>query len=143
MRFDSSLKLAILAILATGPAFADGDAALGEQAFGKCQACHAIFSDDGTVIQSGGEKGPNLFGVIGRTAGTYRYFEFGEDIISAGSAGLVWDETNLVTYLQDPKAFLRAFLANDTAKSRMTFKLAEGGEDVAAYLASLGAATAE
>ena len=48
-----------------------------------------------------------------------------------------WDEAALATYVADPTAWLKTKLAADDAKSAMSFKLAKGGEDVAAYLASL------
>lgn len=128
---------ALLAIGFAAPAFAAGDAAEGEKTFNKCKSCHMIVADDGTEIVKGGKTGPNLYGVIGRTAGTAD-FKYGDDIVAAGEAGLVWDETNLAEYVVDPREFLRTTLDDSKAKSRMAFKLKKGGEDVAAYLASVG-----
>lgn len=132
---------AILALSFAAPAFADshstGDAAAGEKTFNKCKSCHMIETDDGEVIVKGGKTGPNLYGVIGRTAGTAD-FKYGKDLVAAGEAGLVWDEANLTEYTTDPRAFLRTYLDDSKAKSRMAFKLKKGGEDVAAYLASVG-----
>jgi len=119
----------------SAPAFA-GDAATGEKEFRKCKACHMIVADDGTEIVKGGKTGPNLYGVIGRVAGTTD-FKYGESIVAAGAAGVVWDETNIVTYIADPKAFLVEATGDSGAKSKMSFKLAKGGEDLAAYLASV------
>lgn len=126
------------------PAFADGhggsgDAAAGEKAFSKCKACHMIVSDAGDEIAKGGKVGPNLYGVLGRQAGSLD-FRYGDDLVAAGEAGLVWDATNFVEYVQDPRAFLRAFLDDSKAKSKMAYKLKKGGEDVAAYLASVAPA---
>ena len=84
------LATAFVGLLAV-PAFADGDAAKGEKEFKKCKACHAIEAPDGTAIMKGGKTGPNLYGVVGRTAGTYPDFNYGESLVSAGQAGLVWD----------------------------------------------------
>ncbi|WP_298844580.1 cytochrome C [uncultured Roseobacter sp.] len=132
---------ALIALSFAAPAFADGhstgDAAAGEKEFNKCKACHMIESDAGETIVKGGKTGPNLYGVIGRTAGTAD-FRYGDDLVAAGEAGLVWDEANLAEYTKDPRAFLRAFLDDSKAKSKMAFKLKKGGEDVAAYLASVG-----
>lgn len=128
---------AIIAISFAAPAFAEGDAAAGEQTFNKCKSCHMIVADDGTEIVKGGKTGPNLYGVIGRTAGTAD-FKYGKDLVAAGEGGLVWDAANLAEYVADPRAFLRTTLDDKKAKSRMSFKLKKGGEDVAAYLASVG-----
>lgn len=136
------MKLTLIATAAllavTAPAFA-GDAAKGEKDFKKCKACHMIVADDGTEIVKGGKTGPNLYGVIGRKAGTAD-FKYGDSIIAAGEAGVVWDETNIVTYMADPKAFLAEATGDAAAKSKMSFKLTKGGEDVAAYLASVAPA---
>lgn len=129
--------LAALAVCAATPALADGDAAAGEKEFGKCKACHSIVAADGSTIVKGGRTGPNLFGVIGRAAGT-EDFRYSPSMAAAGAAGLVWDRENLAQYSKDPTAFLKDVLGDSKAKSTMTFKLRKGGEDVAAYLASLG-----
>jgi cytochrome c len=136
MKFTLTAALATLALAA--PAFA-GDAAKGEADFKKCKACHAIIADDGTEIQKGGKTGPNLYGVIGRTVGTVADFKYGDSIVAVGAKGVAWDEASLAAYLVDPTAWLKEQLGDDAAKSKMTFKLAKGGEDMAAYLASLTA----
>jgi len=117
------------------PAFAEGDAAAGEDAFKKCKSCHAIANGD-EVIFRGGRTGPNLFGMMGRQAGTVDGFRYRDDLVAAGEAGLVWDEESLAEYVADPTAFLRTYLSDDSARSGMTYKLREGGADVAAYLAT-------
>lgn len=131
--------LAVTSALIAGPALAGGDAGVGAKEFGKCKACHAIVADDGTVIVKGGKVGPNLYGVIGRTAGTAAEFKFGDDLIAAGAKGLVWDEAQLSAYTQNPTAFLKTYLGDDGAKGKMAFKLAKKTDDVAAYLASVAA----
>ncbi len=122
------------ALLFSTAAWAEGDAAAGEKAFKKCKACHMIVNGD-EVIFKGGKVGPNLYGVIGRTAGTYEGFKYSKSLAALGEAGLVWDEANLAEWITDPKAFLKAH--DQDAKTKMTFKLKKGGEDVAAYLASV------
>ncbi len=137
--------LAILAaITLAAPVLADahagpGDVAEGEKQFNKCKSCHMIVADDGTEIAKGGKVGPNLYGVIGRKAGSTD-FRYGDDLVAAGEAGLVWDAANFAEYVADPRAFLRSYLDNNSAKSKMAFKLPKGGEDVAAYLASVAPA---
>lgn len=126
-----------LALFAAAPALAEGDAAKGEKEFGKCKACHAIIAPDGNVILKGGKTGPNLYGVIGRAAGTEDGFRYSASMVSAGEKGLVWDAEQFATYVVDPTKFLKDYLGDSKAKSSMTFKLRKGGEDVAAYLASV------
>lgn len=131
---------ALTALTFAAPAFAEGDAEAGAKAFNKCKSCHMIVADDGTAIVKGGRSGPNLYGIVGRAAGTYDGFKYSKDLVAAGEAGLVWDEAQLATWVKDPKDFLKTYLDNDKAKSKMSFKLKKGGEDVAAYLASVGPA---
>lgn len=124
---------ALVAIAA--PAFADGDAAKGENEFKKCKACHMIVADDGTEIVKGGRTGPNLYGVVGRVAGSVEDFRYGKGLEDAAAAGFVWTPEAIAEYVVDPKAWLDG--QGFEAQSKMTFKLRKGGEDVAAYLASL------
>ncbi|MBU3258638.1 MULTISPECIES: cytochrome C [Roseovarius] len=118
---------AMLALAA--PALAEGDAAAGEKEFRKCKSCHMIESPAGESIVKGGRVGPNLYGIIGRTAGTVEDFRYGEALAAKGEEGLVWDQENIVEYMKDPAEFIGG-------RSKMTFKLRKGGEDVAAYLAT-------
>lgn len=126
----------VAAVAVASPAFASGDAAKGESDFKKCKACHMIVADDGTAIQKGGKTGPNLYGVVGRAAGSTD-FKYSEVMKEAGEKGLVWSEENLAQYLPDPSGFLEEFSGDAKGKSKMTFKLTKGAEDMAAYLASL------
>ncbi len=124
------------ALCLASPALA-GDAAKGESDFKKCKACHAIIADDGTKIVVGGKTGPNLYGVIGRQVASVADFKYGDSIKAVGDTGLVWDEAMLATYVADPTAWLKDKTGDAGAKSKMSFKLAKGGEDMAAYLASV------
>jgi cytochrome c len=134
-----SLIAGLAALTLATPVFADGDAAKGEKDFKKCKACHSIVADDGTTIQKGGKTGPNLYGVIGRVVGSTD-FNYGESTKAAGAAGLVWDAESMEEYLADPTAWLKKVTGDAAAKSKMSFKLSKGGEDMAAYLASVGPA---
>jgi cytochrome c len=137
MKLSLITTAALLAL--TAPAFA-GDAANGEKEFKKCKACHAIVADDGTEIVKGGKVGPNLYGVVGRAAGGVADFKYSDVMKESGAKGLIWDEATLAAYLPDPSTFLEEFSGDAKGKSKMTFKLKKGGEDVAAYLASVGPA---
>ena len=129
--------IATLALLALSHAAHAGDAALGEEAFKKCKSCHAIVAPDGTAVQKGGKVGPNLYGVIGRPVASLPDFKYGDSILAVGAAGTIWDEALLAAYVADPGAWLKEKTGDAAAKSKMSFKLAKGGEDVAAYLASV------
>ncbi len=134
-----------LGLAIPGVAFAsEGDAEKGAKGFGKCKSCHVIQNGDDMIVK-GGKTGPNLYGVIGRAAGAVEGFKYGADLVAAGEAGLVWDAEQLAEYIEDPKKFLQAYLDDKGAKSRMTFKMKKGAEDVAAYLATeeIGATMAE
>ncbi|MBW4962469.1 cytochrome c family protein [Sulfitobacter sp. CW3] len=144
------MKLIYTALVATvfaAPVFADshsaGDVAAGEKNFGKCKACHAIVDDAGEVIQKGGKTGPNLFNIVGRQAGSVDGYKYGKSLVEAGDAGLIWDEASLAAYMTNPTEFLRETLDDSKARSKMSFKLRKGGEDVAAYLASVSPAATE
>ncbi len=130
------ILLAVASVALAAPAFA-GDPAAGENTFKKCKACHSIIAPDGTEIQKGGKTGPNLYGVIGRAVASDPDFKYGDGILAVGATGAVWDEASLATYVADPTAWIDEKSGDASAKSKMSFKLASGGEDVAAYLASV------
>jgi len=134
------MKLNAIAVLAalsvSTPALAEGDPEAGETVFKKCRSCHMI-ADGDNVIQKGGKTGPNLYGIIGRAAASQEGFNYGDSLIAAGEAGLVWDEEQFVAYVQDPRQYLRDYLDDSKAKSKMTLKLRKGMEDVYAYLVSV------
>lgn len=138
-------KLATILALTViaAPAFAEGDAAKGEKAFKACKSCHTIKSPEGEVIYKGGKTGPNLYGILGRTAGSDESFKkYKKSLQAAGEKGLVWDAENILEYAKDPKAFLKTYLDDPKAKSGMTFKLKKDGEHIVAYLASVAPAPA-
>ena len=132
----SLLAASAAAIIAMSlPAFAEGDAAKGEKTFKKCKSCHMIKAPDDKILVKGGKAGPNLYGIIGRTAGSVEDARYSKPMQAAGEAGLVWDEENLAVFVADPKAFLTEVTGDSGARSNMSLKLRKGGEDVAAYLA--------
>ncbi|MGH1330707.1 MAG: c-type cytochrome [Paracoccaceae bacterium] len=121
--------------LSTSAGFAASDADQGEADFKRCRSCHAVVDGD-EVLVKGGKTGPNLFGIIGRTAGTYEGFNFSKDMLAAGEAGLVWDEAKIAEYLPDPKGFLATTLGKGSASSKMTPQRLKDPTDVVAFLAS-------
>ncbi len=124
--------------LMTAPGYA-GDPAAGETNFRQCASCHGIVDPDGNVIQRLAPTGPNLWGVVGRQAGSYDgYARFSPSMVQAGEDGLVWDEENFVAYLDNQTAFLRHYLDDSSARSAMNHRLRGSAEDIFAYLATFG-----
>ena len=134
------IKPALIALITLGAvvlgmsaASAEGDAATGENVFKKCKACH--------TSESGGKNkiGPNLFGIVGRQAGTAPGFKYSRSYVAAGEDGLTWDADAIFEYLVDPKAFIRTVTGDKKAKTRMIFKLKKEGDrhNVIAFLATL------
>jgi cytochrome c len=138
MKLLTALTAAGLALAV--PALAEGDPAAGEKEYAKCRACHMVVADDGTEIQKGGRTGPNLYGIVGRVAGTTDFKGYSDSLIKAGEKGLVWDAEQFAAYVTDPTKFLRTYLDDAKARGKMTFKLPKGAEDVWAYLASVSPA---
>jgi cytochrome c len=134
-----AVAAALMGVILTTPSFAQeaGDAAAGENEFKKCKACHMIQSPSGEDIVKGGKTGPNLFGVVGRAAGTEEGFKYSDALIELKDSGEVWTEADLAAYITDPNAFVQEKTGDTAAKTKMTFKLKKGQADVAAYLASV------
>lgn len=133
----------LTALAFAAPVFAEshsmGDAEAGADAFSQCQTCHVVVDDEGNTLAGKTAKtGPNLYGVVGRQAGTVEDFRYGKSLVEAGEAGLVWDEENMVAFLKDPKEFLREYLDDDKARSKMSFKVRkdEDAINLAAFLAT-------
>jgi cytochrome c len=141
--------IAFALALAGAPALAQdaptGDAEAGAKVFAKCQTCHVVVNDAGETLAGKGSKtGPNLYGIAGRTAGTYPEFKYGESIVALGASGLAWNEADFVAYVADPAKFLKEKTGDTKAKSKMSFKLPkeEDALNVWAYLVSLAPAPA-
>ncbi|MBZ4021961.1 cytochrome C [Rhodobacter sp. TJ_12] len=132
-----SLYATLAALALATPALAEGDAAVGEKEFTKCKTCHSITAPDGTDIVKGGKVGPNLYGVIGRQAGSYPDFRYKDSIVELGESGFVWTAEEIAVYMQDPTAFLKEKTGNKRARSGMTHKQNKNQEDIVAFLASV------
>ena len=65
--------------------------------------------------------------------------KYGKSLVAAGTQGLVWNETDFVAYVADPKKFLKTYLDDKKAKSKMAFKLKNTDDqaNVWAYLVSV------
>lgn len=138
-----------LAIVATttlaAPAFADGhatgDAAAGEKAFRQCVSCHVVVNEAGdTLAGKKARTGPNLYGIVGGTAGSAEGFKYSKIITMAGEQGVVFDEANFVAYVQDPTGWLRE-VTGEKGRGKMTYKVRKEADalNLYAYLASLSA----
>ena len=141
------ITAATVSVLLSAPmAFADGhagsgDPVAGEKAFSKCQTCHVVRDDEGTTLAGRSAKtGPNLYGIIGRQAGSVEGYRYGKSIVKAGEEGLIWDEETFVAYVQDPTGWLRERLGDSKARGKMSFKVRsdEDAVNLYAFLVSIG-----
>jgi cytochrome c2 len=123
----TGLAATVLVMTVAGAALADegGDAAKGKKVFARCKACH-------TIDEGGADRiGPNLHGVVGRTAGTKEGFKFSDAMIQHGKDGLVWNDETLHTYLEKPAAMIPG-----TMMSFPGLKKEKDRDDVIAYIES-------
>ncbi len=75
-----------------------GDLTHGEKVFKKCSACHMIASDGKNMI------GPNLWGVIGRLAGSIDDYKYSKAMIAYGKE---WTYEEMNSYLIKPQAYIK------------------------------------
>ena len=112
---------ATVAALAALPApYNTADIANGQRKFVLCRSCHTLAEGGSNMT------GPNLYGLIGRTAGTAPKFTYSQPVMTAGFA---WDADHLDKWLTDPRAYLPG--------NRMSFvgmKDPEDRADLIAYL---------
>jgi len=91
----TALLIGLMSLVAAGTAQAAGNATAGAQDFARCAMCHSNAKGDGNMI------GPNLFGVVGRKAGTAPQFSYSA---AMKSAGFVWTNDKLDAYIKAPAA---------------------------------------
>ena len=75
-----------------------GDLGHGEKVFKKCSACHMIASGGKNMI------GPNLWSVIGRTAGSVSDYKYSKAMIAYGKE---WTFEEMNSYLIKPQAYVK------------------------------------
>tara|TARA_B110001452_G_scaffold46177_1_gene35276 strand:+ start:107 stop:652 length:546 start_codon:yes stop_codon:yes gene_type:complete len=75
-----------------------GDLAHGEKIFKKCSACHMIASGGKNMI------GPNLWGVIGRTAGSVSDYKYSKAMLAYAKQ---WSFEEMNSYLIKPQAYIK------------------------------------
>ena len=136
-----SLPLVALFSALALPAFADGDVAAGEEQFNRqCVACHVVRNEAGDILAGRNAKsGPNLYGLAGGPVGAQDGFRYGDSLLEAAEAGMVWDEESFVAYVQDPTDWLRTTLDDRRARSKMAYKVRDEQQaaDIYDYIASL------
>jgi cytochrome c len=89
----TALLIGMMSLMAVSAAQAAGNAKAGEQLFARCGMCHSNAKGDGNKI------GPNLFGVVGRKAGTAPQFSYSP---AMKSAGFVWTNDKLDAWIKSP-----------------------------------------
>jgi len=108
-------------LLAALPApYNTADLEHGAKVFARCKACHTATPNGPNMT------GPNLYGVIGRVAGTHPGFNYSKAVKGAGFA---WDDDHIDHWLTNPRTFLPG--------NKMTFPGlpdATDRRDVIAYL---------
>jgi cytochrome c len=81
-----------------GQLLALGDIIHGEKVFKKCSACHMIASGGKNMI------GPNLWGVIGRTAGSVSDYKYSKAMTAYAKQ---WNFEEMNGYLIKPQAYIK------------------------------------
>jgi cytochrome c len=89
-----------MALSASAPASADGDAANGEAIYRKCRSCHLVGAGARHTV------GPVLNGVIGRNVASASGYVYSQNMKELGSAGKAWTKELLDAYLANPKAIV-------------------------------------
>lgn len=131
------MKLAI----AVAPAFlitasvqaAAGDPVKGEELSKRCAACHDVSAAAKNKV------GPALWGLTTRGVASVEGFKYSDAMRAAVAGVSEWTEEHLMAYLADPTAWVREQTGDDSARSRMTFKVGDEQQrrDLAAFLATL------
>jgi cytochrome c len=93
MNFRSVAMIAALGAVVAASAQAAGNATNGAGVFDRCAICHSNTKGGPNKI------GPNLFGVVGRKAGTYPGFSYSS---AMAKSGIVWTDAKLDAYIASP-----------------------------------------
>jgi cytochrome c len=117
------VALGLSALVLSGVAAQAGDAAKGKSIFQRCAICHVVAKDGGNGL------GPNLFGIVGRKAGTAPGFSYSA---AMKGSGITWTPDKLTAYVTHPGAVVPG--------NRMAFAGIGNPDqvsDVVAYLSTL------
>ena len=90
---DTSIEKVDIATL-----MAMADLAHGEKVFKKCSACHMIAAGGKNMI------GPNLWNVIGRTAGSVSDYKYSKAMVAYAKE---WSFEEMNSYLIKPQAYIK------------------------------------
>ena len=122
----------VLTALVTSQGAYAQDVEAGGKVFKKCKACHKV----GEGAKNG--AGPMLNDIFGRAVASTEGYKYSKTMIAAKEAGLVWDEENLLGYLENQKEYMKAALDDPKAKPKMNIKIKDEQDriDVIAYLAT-------
>ena len=101
--------------------------AAGEKVFRKCKSCHQV--GDGAANKTG----PQLNGIVGKSAGAVDGFKYSDALKAKAAEGLVWDEASLAAFLAKPKSYIQG-----TKMSFSGLKKEEDIEAITAYLSTFG-----
>ena len=100
----------------------------GEKVFKKCKACHRI----GLNAKNG--TGPHLNNIFGRVAGELRdYKKYSKNIKKLGQEGLIWNNETLISFLVNPKKYIKG--------TKMNFKGIKKSDELDALVEYLAAST--
>ena len=94
----SSKSAKVVEVVDIKALLAMGDLAHGEKVFKKCSACHMIAADGKNKI------GPNLWSVIGRTAGAVDNYNYSKAMKAYAK---VWSFEEMNSYLIKPQAYIK------------------------------------
>ena len=118
-----TLMIASAAVLVIG-GFTAPDAVAGAES--KCQTCH-------TFDKGGSNRmGPNLFGIVGRKAGSLDGYKYGDYL---KNADFTWDEEHLKAWMEDSAGVAKA----DGKRTKMPTQRVAGekADEVIAFLNGL------
>ena len=105
-KMTAILGAALLAVSVSGTVstevLADEDKLIkkGSKVFKKCKACHA-------VDEAKNKVGPHLVGIVGRKIASVEGYAYSDAAKAKGAEGAVWDDANLLAFLEKPKDFLK------------------------------------
>ncbi len=128
-----------IAVVAGGSAIAaectlPADAQAGKAVSNQCKACHVFEAD-----KPSRPTAPNIHDIYDSKAGERKDFpRYSQGMQGAAAKGLVWNDQNLMEYLNDPKAFLNKVNGAEV-KHAMFFALKDEKkrQDVVAFLKAI------